>query len=60
MIKQDRDDTRAFYGRMVPFRTLLTGLHAAPAEAQPLLTALNRYAPITPQKPVTPAAKKSN
>ncbi len=46
VVKQDRDDTRAFYGRMVPFRTLLTGLHPAPAEAQPFLSALQQYAPV--------------
>jgi lipid-binding SYLF domain-containing protein len=50
LIKQDKDDTRAFYGRMVPFRTLLTGAMAPPADAQPFLAALNKY---------TPAAKKT-
>lgn len=55
VIKQDRDDTRAFYGRMVPFRTLLNGLLAAPADAQPFLKQLNTYAPIAPAaaKPAT-------
>jgi len=51
VIKQDRDDTRAFYGRMVPFRTLLNGLKEAPPEAQPFLKALNMYAPIAPAPP---------
>jgi lipid-binding SYLF domain-containing protein len=46
VVKQDRDDTRAFYGRMVPFRTLLTGLMPAPADAEPFLTALQKYAPV--------------
>lgn len=60
VIRQDRDDTRAFYGRMVPFRTLLTGLMTPPpADANPLLEPLNRYAPVAVQKPA-PAAKKSN
>lgn len=45
VITQNRDDTRTFYGRMVPFRTILKGNIAAPADAQPFLTALNRYAP---------------
>ncbi len=46
VIKQDKDDTRAFYGRMVPFRTLLTGAAPAPDEAKPLLSVLSKYAPI--------------
>lgn len=45
VVSQDRDGTRLFYGRMVPFKTLLTGEMAAPAEAQPFLGALNKYAP---------------
>src|SRR5512141_1378778 len=48
VIKQDRDDTRAFYGRMVPYRSLLQGLTPAPAEAQPFLKPLGQYAPIAP------------
>ena len=44
-VVQDRDSTRAFYGRMVPTKTLLTGAHAAPEEAQPFLGALQKYAP---------------
>jgi lipid-binding SYLF domain-containing protein len=43
-VKQDRDSTRDFYGRMVPFRSLLNGSFTAPGEAQPWITALNRYA----------------
>src|SRR5436305_3298589 len=35
VVKQHKDDTRAFYGRMIPFRLLLTGGIAAPTEAQP-------------------------
>ncbi|MGI9103608.1 MAG: lipid-binding SYLF domain-containing protein [Terriglobales bacterium] len=60
VIKQDRDDTRAFYGRMVPYRTLLTGALAAPADAQPFLGALSKYAPVKSAStaPSTPAAKK--
>ncbi len=58
VIRQDRDDTRAFYGRMVPFRTLLTGLMAPPADAQAFLSPLNKYAPVGPQKTATPAAEK--
>jgi lipid-binding SYLF domain-containing protein len=56
VIKQDRDDTRAFYGRMVPYRSLLTGLTPVPADAQPFLKVLSQYAPIAP---ASPAAKSS-
>jgi len=44
VIKQDSDDTRAFYGRVIPFRTLLTGGVTAPKEAQPFLGAVAKYA----------------
>jgi SH3 domain-containing YSC84-like protein 1 len=44
VIKQDADDTRAFYGRVIPFRTLLTGGVPAPQQAQPFLTVLNKHA----------------
>jgi len=48
-IKQDKEDTREFYGRMVPFRTLLTGqLWPAPNDAQTWMSALNKYAPNSP------------
>jgi SH3 domain-containing YSC84-like protein 1 len=43
-VKQDRDATRDFYGRMVPFRNLLNGSFAGNSEAQLWITALNRYA----------------
>ncbi len=67
VIKQDRDDTRAFYGHMVPYRTLLTGQRPAPADANPFLEALSRYSPVkaaeAPKaeetKPVTSAAEKT-
>jgi lipid-binding SYLF domain-containing protein len=58
VIKQDKDDTRAFYGRMVPFRTLLTGAIAAPEDAQKFLAALVKYGG-TPA-PAKPAEKKGN
>jgi lipid-binding SYLF domain-containing protein len=58
VVKQDRDDTRAFYGRMVPFRTLLNGLLAAPEDAKPFLAALNQYAPVKPAEPAKAAEKK--
>jgi lipid-binding SYLF domain-containing protein len=58
LIMQDSDDTRIFYGRMVPYRTLLTGGLTAPAEAQAFLTALDKHAPVAKtQKPVSNAGK---
>lgn len=48
VIRQDQDDTRAFYGRMVPFKTLLTGAFSPmPADATPWMTTLSKYAPGT-------------
>ena len=43
-VNQDKDSTREFYGRMVPFRTALTGEIAAPDTANPFLTTLSRWA----------------
>ncbi len=56
VIKQDADDTRAFYGRVIPFRTLLTGGVPAPENANPFLTSLHKYGGGTPQPSTTPAA----
>ncbi|MGB0006375.1 MAG: lipid-binding SYLF domain-containing protein [Candidatus Sulfotelmatobacter sp.] len=44
VIKQDRDSTRDFYGRMVPFRTALTGEIEPPAGANAFLTSLAQWA----------------
>jgi lipid-binding SYLF domain-containing protein len=44
VVKQDEDDTRDFYGRMVPFRTILTGQITAPSGSEPLLKAAAKYA----------------
>src|SRR5246127_2414057 len=38
VVKQDKDSTREFYGRMVPFRTSLTGEIDPPAGAHAFLT----------------------
>lgn len=54
VIKQDADDTRSFYGRVIPFRTLLTGGVPAPESAKPFLSSLGKYAGGTPQAPTTP------
>src|SRR5207248_8370356 len=43
-IKQDKDSTREFYGRMVPFRTSLTGTIDAPSNANVLLSTLAKWA----------------
>jgi SH3 domain-containing YSC84-like protein 1 len=53
-VRQDRDSTRDFYGRMVNYRNLLNGSMASPEDAQPWITALNRYA--GGSGPITPAA----
>ena len=53
VISQGKDDTRAFYGRMVPFRTLLNGDIAAPTESGPFLTALGKYSGTGPTAPST-------
>jgi lipid-binding SYLF domain-containing protein len=60
VIRQDQDDTRAFYGRMVPFKTLLTGQFTpTPAGAAPWEQALRKYAPaaVTSAPAQTPASK---
>lgn len=44
VIKQDKDATREFYGRMVPFRTSLTGKVEAPHGAFPFLDTLAKWA----------------
>lgn len=58
VIRQDQDDTRAFYGRMVPFKTLLTGQFTPiPADAAVWTAALHKYAPAAaaPAKAAQPA-----
>ncbi|HMK23218.1 MAG TPA: lipid-binding SYLF domain-containing protein [Terriglobales bacterium] len=44
VIKQDKDATRQFYGRMVPFRTSLTGKVEAPSAAFPFLNVVAKWA----------------
>ena len=43
-IKQDKDSTREFYGRMVPFKTSLTGEIDSPAGANAFLSSLAKLA----------------
>jgi SH3 domain-containing YSC84-like protein 1 len=42
-IKQDKDSTREFYGRMVPFKTSLEGTIDAPQTAYPFLSTLAKW-----------------
>ena len=44
VVDQDKDSTREFYGRMVPFKTSLTGEVEAPAGAFPFLNSLAKWA----------------
>jgi lipid-binding SYLF domain-containing protein len=44
VVKQDKDSTREFYGRMVPFRTALTGEIDPPPAANPFLSTLAKWA----------------
>jgi SH3 domain-containing YSC84-like protein 1 len=44
VIKQDKDSTRDYYGRMVPFKTSLTGEIEAPKSAYPFLSSLAKWA----------------
>jgi len=43
-IRQDKDSTREFYNRMVPFRTSLNGTIEPPKEAYPFLETLSKWA----------------
>src|SRR5437773_11596934 len=43
-IGQDKNSTREFYGRMVPFATALTGTIDVPKEAYPFLEILSNWA----------------
>ena len=44
VVKQDKDSTREFYGRMVPFRTSLTGEIEPPTGANAFLRTLAKWA----------------
>lgn len=44
VIKQDKNSTREFYGRMVPFKTSLQGNIEAPKTAYPFLNTLAKWA----------------
>jgi lipid-binding SYLF domain-containing protein len=44
VVKQDKESTRDFYGRMVPFKTSLKGEIEAPKDAYPFLSTLAKWA----------------
>jgi lipid-binding SYLF domain-containing protein len=44
VVKQDKDSTRDFYGRMVSSRSLLTGAIEPPPAASPFLSTLSKWA----------------
>lgn|SRR5262249_54846475 len=56
-IDQDKDSTREFYGRMVPFNTSLKGTIEAPQTAYPFLNTLAKWAQMASGTP-TPAPKE--
>lgn len=41
-IRQDEDSTRELYGRLVPFKTILTGAVATPAGGEPFVAAVRK------------------
>jgi lipid-binding SYLF domain-containing protein len=53
-IRQDNDDTRAFYGRMVRFRTSLTGAVQIPADAEKFVSTVGKYAGGGAMQPTAP------
>lgn len=55
LIAQGKDDTRAFYGRMVPFKTILNGNIESPTEANNFIGALAKYSGGAPAPVTTPA-----
>ena len=50
VIKQDKDSTRDFYGRMVPFKTSLEGNIEAPQGAYAFLNTLSKWAKAAEEK----------
>jgi len=50
VVKQDKEDTRIFYGRMVPFKTSLSGQIEAPQNAYSFLSTLAKWAKAAEQK----------
>jgi lipid-binding SYLF domain-containing protein len=50
VVKQDQDETRVLYGKMVPFETILRGKVTPPATARSFLATLEKYAPPSTQR----------
>jgi lipid-binding SYLF domain-containing protein len=50
VITQDKDSTREFYGRMVPFKTSLQGNIEAPGPAYPFLSTLAKWAKVAEKR----------
>jgi SH3 domain-containing YSC84-like protein 1 len=60
-IHQDEDATRELYGRLVPFKTILTGAVATPAGGEPFVSAVRKAvggqtSSSTPPPPASPAS----
>ena len=45
VIKQDKDETRVLYGKMIPFEILLNGKVPPPKAAETFLATIQKYAP---------------
>jgi lipid-binding SYLF domain-containing protein len=58
VIHQDEDATREIYGRMVPFRTILTGAVATPAGGEPFVSAVRKATGNETKSAGVPAASK--
>jgi lipid-binding SYLF domain-containing protein len=65
-IHQDDDATRELYGRMIPFRTILTGAVAMPRGGEPFVAAVRKatghegkYASTPSKPPAAPVASSS-
>lgn len=50
VVGQDKDSTREFYGKIVPFKTSLTGAIDAPQAAYPFLDTLSKWAKVAATK----------
>ncbi|HTE91486.1 MAG TPA: lipid-binding SYLF domain-containing protein [Terriglobales bacterium] len=50
VVKQDQDETRVLFGKMVPFEDILRGKITPPAESRSFLATLEKYAPPSTQR----------
>jgi lipid-binding SYLF domain-containing protein len=57
VIRQDKDSTWDFYGKMIPFRSILTGEVPVPSDANTLIAVIQKYVNGT-QSASTPATAK--